>query len=432
MNTIERIASLSAAWAAAREVYPYFDRLSLDWDAAYREYLPQVMDAEDPAAFWLLLARFMRLLNDAHTTAVLPRALTASFGFFPFRMLQMGDRFLVTEGPDEKVLLREALAIDGIPMTEWVRRLDAYQVTVQGHAYQGRLEKWLPLLMQGTDHTLLTDGGEIPFCCVAEPPQQRKAPEPASRFPSEQLADSLWMCEGGILCARIDDMLHPDRAERFQRLLKAHSPNAVLFDIRRNMGGMTLCGAKYAQPFFEGSFSGCQKWTQKRSAVDAASSAQLLRMSPERQQTMQADGTLSREALDDARDYARRTHYERYQDSWQFPCDVHLPHCPVLLLTSRDTISAAEDFCCFFRSNHRGVLMGESTFGSTGSPLPLAFSEGGGVQIVSVGYTLLDGTPFIGRGIAPDVVCAPDVDAYRAGWDDQLDTAIQYMRENML
>ena len=64
MNTIERIASLSAAWAAAREVYPYFDRLFLDWDAAYREYLPQVMDAEDPATFWLLLTRFIRSIPD--------------------------------------------------------------------------------------------------------------------------------------------------------------------------------------------------------------------------------------------------------------------------------------------------------------------------------------------------------------------------------
>lgn len=44
MNRIDRIVALSSLWAAAREVYPYFDRLEADWDEAYRDYLSRLMD----------------------------------------------------------------------------------------------------------------------------------------------------------------------------------------------------------------------------------------------------------------------------------------------------------------------------------------------------------------------------------------------------
>ena len=116
--------------------------------------------------------------------------------------------------------------------------------------------------------------------------------------------------------------------------------------------------------------------------------------------------------------------FEYYNDAWDTPCEVKLPDCPVLLLTSRDTISAAEDFTCFFKANGRGRTMGERTFGSTGSPYLLPLPEGGRGQVVSVGYEMADGTPFIGGGIRPDIPCPPSVEDLRQGWDRQLDKAV--------
>ena len=73
------------------------------------------------------------------------------------------------------------------------------------------------------------------------------------------------------------------------------------------------------------------------------------------------------------------------------------------LLTSRRTISAAEDFVAMFKSNRRATIIGEPTFGSTGSPCLFQLRCGGRAQVVSVGYRLLDGTEFINVGIQPDV-----------------------------
>ena len=74
------------------------------------------------------------------------------------------------------------------------------------------------------------------------------------------------------------------------------------------------------------------------------------------------------------------------------------------LLISRNTVSAAEDFTAMFKSNHRATLIGEPTFGSTGTPYMIKLRCGGRAQVVSVGYRLLDGTEFIGKGIDPDIL----------------------------
>ena len=56
-----------------------------------------------------------------------------------------------------------------------------------------------------------------------------------------------------------------------------------------------------------------------------------------------------------------------------------------------------------FKSNHRATIIGEASGGSTGTPYMIKLRCGGHAQVVSVGYRLLDGTEFIGKGIEPDV-----------------------------
>ena len=431
MNQTDRIFALSSVWAAAKETYPFFNRLTTDWDADYRMYLEQIVKETDEKQIWLILASFMRILNDGHSTVILPRRLIAENGFFPFGLTQFGERFLITEAADREYLLKEAVRIDDFSMQELVKMLDRWQYTANGHPFHGRLEHWLPLILPGKTHTMETDAGSFSFALTEQKPVLECAPEPLPKSASQPVSESARLFDPGILYVRIDDFMHTDRVEVFYALLAKYHPDAVLFDIRRNIGGMTLCGAKYAQPFFSGSFGGCRKWTQQRNASDAASAAQLTRMNEARVDQMLKDGVLLQSDFIDAKEYATRTKYEYYRDSWEFPCDVRLPECSVLLLTSRDTISAAEDFAAFFRSNRRGVLMGEPTFGSTGSPMPFRLPGDGFAQIVSVGYELSDGTPFIGCGIMPDIPCSPLLSDRKNGYDRQLDAAVAYLQKRL-
>jgi hypothetical protein len=45
--------------------------------------------------------------------------------------------------------------------------------------------------------------------------------------------------------------------------------------------------------------------------------------------------------------------------------------------------------------------------------------------VVSGGYEIADGTPFVGVGIAPDIPCAPRAADWREGWDRPLDLALE-------
>lgn len=428
MDRSDRVLALSLIWATAKEVYPYFDRLETDWDASYRDYLPQLMDETDELGVWLRLAAFTRILNDGHSTLLPPKALSARLGFVPFRLRQFGGRFLIAAAARRELLLRELLGIDGLPAAELVARLDRVKYTADGHPFPGTLERWLPLLLPDGPHVLQTDAGDFPFSYEEKEPALISAPEPESSLPSRAVGDKLRLFEDGLLCARIDDMVNMEGPKRFQEALAREKPRGVLFDIRRNIGGMTLCGARYAQPFFADSFGGCLKWTQARKANDAASASQLAGMSAARAKRMIDDGIVTQEDFAEAERYSRHTQVERYRDSWDAPGALCLPSCPVLLLVSRDTISAAEDFAAFFRSNGRGLILGETSFGSTGSPCLFRLPDGGRGQVVSVGCALSDGTPFVGCGIKPDVPCAPDPEDWRTGQDRQLDAAVETLR----
>ena len=108
------------------------------------------------------------------------------------------------------------------------------------------------------------------------------------------------------------------------------------------------------------------------------------------------------EDITDAKKVMTRTKYETYTDTYGSEDHIALYNGPLQILISKGTMSAAEDFTAMFKSSRRGMLIGESTFGSTGTPYMIKLRCGGRAQVVSVGYRLLDGTEFIGCGIKPD------------------------------
>ena len=74
MNMTDMIFDLSSIWATTKEVFPYFDRLQIDWDAQYRTYLDKILQIRDEGDFHRLLTEFMESLNDGHTKYFPPAA----------------------------------------------------------------------------------------------------------------------------------------------------------------------------------------------------------------------------------------------------------------------------------------------------------------------------------------------------------------------
>lgn len=125
LSVAERLEGLSTVWMEARYNFPFFDQVpELDWNAAYRELIPRVLEEQTPAEYYRTLQRFAALLHDGHTRV------TGPWGFDtypdwdqPWILLRpMGRRALIENvgraaaGPLSPG--DELVAVNGVPLSE--------------------------------------------------------------------------------------------------------------------------------------------------------------------------------------------------------------------------------------------------------------------------------------------------------------------------
>ena len=97
---------------------------------------------------------------------------------------------------------------------------------------------------------------------------------------------------------------------------------------------------------------------------------------------------------------------------------------PMALLIDAGCLSAAEDFIAPFKDNHRAIIIGETTGGSSGQPIRLDFGDGMWAMIGAKRQWFPDGSAFEGVGIAPDIPISVTRDDVRAGADPVLQAAL--------
>ena len=403
MTFTDKIMDLSLLWKQASIVFPYFGKRDLNWDDTYRTYLERVMHTRTDREYWLLLAEFLNLLGDGHTDLSFPKELLDEVGYLSFDPVYSGGVYYLNGQRIRSIndnSLEEVLILAG---------RYAYRV---GN-YIPRLKQILPLLLKTKEITVKTEGETLVYAL------SHQRPEP-KRQEKAEFAEY-----GNVLYIRLDDFLR-DRTREIREKLEACRPGAVILDIRENIGGMTKFGADIAALFIPGTFGGCRKFTRVVRGNALGPASQIARMSEASRSRLIEQGFTTAEEIEESLKVYRNEFCEEYLDSWGDPWQEALTDCPCVLLTSRKTVSAAEDFAAFFRSNQRAVLMGEPTCGTTGTPLIQPLSSGS-ARICTVGYTLLDGTEFIGTGIQPDIFVEQTAEDIRMGRDAVLERALEFL-----
>lgn len=432
MTVTDRIYDLSTLWKQASIVFPYFDRQTVDWDLAYREFLPRAAEAEEERSFHLLLAEFLNLLGDGHTDYWLPKHLVDEVGMLPFSLKYVDGSYCVSAIKEDgaRHLAAEVLSINGSSMAEVISTLSRYIYRVRDFVPPSKLHRFLPLLLKPTRNAMETSAGTYCFDLERTPPSlvEHKAPEasvPYEAIPSGKL--TLRVYDGNVLYAKMDSFLHDGAAGELAAALRScRHLRGVILDVRDNIGGMTAFGRDVAGLFISGQFHSCQKRTRTMTGSDIASSGQILDTSEAAREKQIALGWYDRDAIDHCLKVNSNTFYEEYVDTVGTPDHVApFPGLSCVVLTSRNTLSAAEDFVAMFKSTRRAVILGEPTQGSTGTPLNLRLSCGGRARICSIGYRLLDGTEFIGSGIQPDILLPMGAGDYAAGRDAVLEYALK-------
>lgn len=427
MDVAKRVADLSMIWKQVSQVFPYFDRNGIDWDETYRAYLPKVMAAETEREFHLLLAEFMNLLEDGHTDYLFPKTLQDEVGYLPFALRRIRDEYYINSTlPEHRAYsCAQVISINGTPFADLMR-----EVT---RCSRYRIHQILPFLLKRTGNRMETSEGVCSFDLLPSRPEGLAAkvcelPLPYQKIEAEKLDIRLY--DGGILYVRMDDFLYSKAADEVRAALE-QTPgiDGVILDLRENIGGMTMNGARVAELLISGEFHGCRKRTRSMTGIGLASASQILRWSEEAIEKHIADGLSTREEIEESRSFVTNTHYDRYVDTYGGVGHTAIFDGPCVILTSRHTVSAAEDFIAMFRTNQRATVVGTDTCGTTGTPLMQELSCGGWIRVCSVGYRLMDGTEFVGCGIKPDIYCELSAEDFRQGYDSVLERGMGILKD---
>lgn len=423
MKVYDKIADLALLWRRAGEILPRFADVACNWEEAFYQFLPRLMRADDRQTH-LLFAEFLNLLGDGHTDYQFPRAFLWEYGFAPFSLGFCADAyFLNGVSPEYGAFLGAAVeTLDGRPFPEILNEAAKYSYHVGSFLPEYRLNALLPLLLRGQTHEMKTSKGSFSFRLLPERPELLLARK-RREFEIKHLED-------GILYVNLPDFLHADTAAKVRAALDETTPDGLILDIRDNIGGMTLFGAQVAELLIPGAFSGCRKQTRIMEGVDLAGASQILLESPEEQAREIAAGLYTRAQMEDARKKMAGSYTRSYLDHFGKEGQQALFSGPCAVLTSRRTVSAAEDFLAMLRCNHRAAVIGAPTCGTTGTPMLLKLRCGGSARICSVGYRLLDGTAFLGLGIRPDIPIEPTPEDILTGKDPVLDAAVSQLAGN--
>ena len=433
MNTVDRITDLSTIWKQASMIFPYFDRKNIDWDGAYREYLAKVLEAETDRDFHLLLAEFMNLLGDGHTDYQFPMALRDQEGHLPFALRYIrGDYYIDASVPAYQPFVgAKILSINGMPVTELMEQAKRYSYYIGNYLSRYRVHQILPFLLS-KENTAETSLGSFPFTLLSERPEgfsSKSLTLPTPYQPLQTGKLDIRLYDGGILYVKLDDFMYSGAADEVQAaIISTPGITGILLDLRENVGGMTMNGAKLAQLLIPGQFHGCRKRTRSMTGIGLSSASQIMHWSEEEINRHIAAGLSTREEIEESMRYVENTHFDEYIDTYGSDGNTALFSGPCVILTSRHTVSAAEDFIAMFRTNGRATVVGTPTCGTTGTPYMHRLSCGGWMRICSVGYRLMDGTEFIGCGIQPDIPCEITPEEYLSGYDSVLQKGLSLLK----
>lgn len=434
MKTSDYIADLSVIWKQASLVFPYFDRNVVDWDSSYREFLPRIMEAKTLEESHLLLAEFMNLLGDGHTDYQFPVTLLNEIGYLPFSVRYIQDRYCIdaTIPEFQAYLGTEVVSINQTPIHTWIQKLKRYSYHNGNFMPKYRIKLLLPFFLEKQNNVVETSRGSFSFNLLPSRPDNLCEQQIHLPFAYRSLQNGkldLRLYENYILYVRLDDFMYRQAADEIRKAIEEMPElSSILFDLRENVGGMTLNGARIAELFIPGEFGSCRKRTRSMTGVGLASASQISQWSNEEIEKYIADGLSSREEIQESFDYMANKHYDRYISSHGKSEQKALFTGPCVILTSRHTVSAAEDFIAMFRASNRATVIGTETCGTTGTPFVQKLSCGGWMRICSVGYQLLDGTEFVGCGIRPDLFCENSLEDFESGNDKVLQKGLEYLQ----
>lgn len=419
----QKIYGLSSFWQEAKDHFVYFDKVpNLDWDKAYREFIPLVLATHSRYDYARQLQRFAALLHDGHTNVFLPNDIEQ--GPLPVRLLEVNGRPYVTN-------VTADLAKD-IPVGSEVAEIEGKPAG----AYQK--EQILPFISSSTDYILRDwaawmiasgipgqsirfafrrpDGGLVRKTLSYAPGNSRFTfPKRNDGYfvPGGPLVEYRDMGEG-IAYVAINSFNDPNVVADFEALLpKLKDCKGLMIDIRKNGGGDTT----NAWPIAAHMTDKPMLSTAWRTRVTKSAYVAWGRFGAEG-----AEG-----ASDFLPDFCGKSWFGEKPETVQPSSGVRLL-MPTVILTDHGTASSSEDFLVYLDKAPQITRVGRRTFGSTGQPLYFNLVGNIAARVCTKRDTYPDGRDFVGVGVIPHVEVEPTIDDLLADRDVMLAKGIEVLK----
>ena len=423
LTDAEKLYGLSHFWREASYNFAHWEQAGdLDWDAAYRAYIPRVLATKSTLDYYRELQRFCALLKDGHTNVYLPGDVQKEFlDAAPIRLTELGHKAIVTNVDqllaDQIPIGSEILSVGGrsvssiveediIPLISTSAPYMYWDIAVRGNWGYG---VGLMTGAKGTSAVLEveTPEGERKTVTVNYDARSRDVQwvKPLSTRP---LSEFKWLGDDVAYFA-LNYFSKKEIVAAFEaKLPEFRRAKSIILDIRKNGGGNSGNSAAVVSHFTDRPFLGAAWRTPKHFGAYRAWGKY-------------ADDFPS---LEKYRDYYESHVYHREEAMPNIPGPGVKLTVPTYVLIGRKTASAAEDFLVMGDKLPHWTYVGEPTYGSTGQPLMMDMPGGGRARISTKRDYYSDGREFIGVGVQPDIFVSKTVDDHRRGRDPVLAAAL--------
>jgi len=424
MEQVQKLYGLSLFWKEVSYNFAYFDQVpQLDWDKAYREYIPKVLETKSTFEYYRVLQRFCAILKDGHTNVSMPRELWDTSMDRP--------QITISDVQRRPIITNVAAPLaDQVPIGSEITE-------VEGRPVNAFLEEnILPYISSSTEHILWNEGiarllegvpGSDVTVTIRTPlginrtvklvRNSKTSHDPWVKEQSQQkLSEFKWL-ENGIAYVALNSFNDKKIVGEFEAMLpELYKAKGVVIDLRKNGGGSTGNGTAILDHFTNAPLSGSAWRTREHRASYKAWG---------RQSARNGDTTSLNYKY-----FVGDVWYKSYHDTL-YPSQRRKITVPTVVLIGYPTASAAEDFLVYADKVPHFTKVGQPTYGSTGQPLFFELPGGGSARICTKRDTYPDGRDFVGAGVQPDVKIENTVVDLIENRDRVLEKGIEVLKSKM-
>ena len=445
-----KIFELSLIWKEAAYNFAFWEHLAptLDWDKAYREALPAVLATKNLHEYYLELMKFVALLRDGHTRVNFPESIHENPAYtskLPIRVTYSNGEYVISNvkrcaGSQVKrwSVVKKVNGIDihayiasHIFPYIWHEKVDSAEWQINTFLSNGPLGSQVEfdLELDGEiSKALLTRTKGDTDWLFNEELKDTEDFEIVYQSDSHKIA----MANDQIAIITIDTMMNDDLPKHFHSNFPTlQKARGYIIDIRHNGGGNSTNSDAVASAFIEGQFQNQRSLQPIHIGAYKAWSVDHNFGDKTYEEIVAERGTSDwREKV---YKIPRQMYYEESiltsnaanEMGWRYPSTLL---APLVVLTTANTASAAEDFLVIFEHMKRATFVGTASCGSTGMPLYIDLESGGSVVICTRRNTHIDGREFINIGVEPHVHFEPSFENLRRGYDTHMEKGLEVLR----